>query len=347
MTTSVQVEWQYSISAFGSTLPPEEFHRFFRQVKKDRYQKSLSLTPRYTFAHHTLVPNGNLIERLNNTLPGSNMGSARNFPFSVRSSELTEVLDGRTFLVNGIQVNVFKTGIIVLRIKASIAVDIFKNVDACLRLHCSDDLLLHLRLPKKIKVINDIADEIIDKVTVPGWKPKLASVTRSAFKIEMPFNDVGFRRYVDISKRNLIATHLGVHEGSGIAANLVQELEHAWKSLNLKSQTEWMLANTLGLTYLVPKDAKVGPHPNRFERATDLLALASYLQILLLDPDDQAANNKAAWQEELDLARRWVEFSKNALYASVSNWALFEVLSDSMSLKTLVAEIRGIDRHVL
>lgn len=338
MTTKVHIEWQYTIPALGATVQPDQFKSFFREIKKDKYQKSLSLTPRYRFTHHSLVPKGNFLETLETGSSDKNRRRPQNFPFHVHSEELTDILDGHPLLIRKIQIDIFESGIITLRISASVEVDIFKNLDECLNEHCLDKLLLTLRSPKQIKTINDIASEIIKRATKPGWKPYLSAQTRCAFKIDVPFDDTSFRKYVDTSKRSLIATHLGIREGSGIAANLVHELEDAWKSLNLKSQTEWMLANTLGITYLVPKNATVSPHPNRFERATNLLAIASHLQLFLLDADNQAEQNIVSWQQQLVLARRWIEFSKNALYASVSNWTLFETLSNSMALKSLISE---------
>ncbi|UNK45663.1 hypothetical protein [Arthrobacter sulfonylureivorans] len=167
----------------------------------------------------------------------------------------------------------------------------------------------------------------------------LTPATRFAFLIQLPVTEAEFRRSASRNRKLLTAFHIGVAKHEDLAISLVDDIEKRCEALNLKSNTEFMMANSQGVTYILPAMGHSSPYKGRFAKATDLLAIATYCQELLLDKEDLESAAPALWQKLVLISRRWISFAGNTLHSSVSNRVLWEVFVESYHLDSLIQEL--------
>lgn len=117
-------------------------------------------------------------------------------------------------------------------------------------------------------------------------------------------------------------------------------LEHN-SGLNLKSESQVLLVNAQG-SILITAEKTRGErqqYHNRHRRVTDLSEVACAMQHMLLRAVRLSDVDASEWADDPKVVRRWVRFPRNVLHASVSNQRIWDVISESYALPSLLDEL--------
>lgn len=165
--------------------------------------------------------------------------------------------------------------------------------------------------------------------------------------------------YISSRRAELIALHISRDPTLIPDPRLSSAIIRANSELNLKSESQLLILNAQGST-LVSSADRLRPTPyynNRFERVVDLSEIGLCMQqALLFSPVPVRRPHGTQRVQRTQPARRapassfgalplirWVEYPENVFYTSVSNRKVWEVISSSLHLKSLVSELREID----
>lgn len=325
-SASVEFEWQYRTSGGLNLANDEDIKRFFHPGSR-RDKKVFDLAPRYEFAIKKWNPgNGLLREVLENISEFTAQKGAR-LPFDGVQ------IGSHAGTISSISAETYPADSLLIRITARFSLE-FQKADFS-SFYAS---LLELRAPKKLEVIEAIHSTLLGHLTEGDSHPRKPSV-KFACSIRLPVDDAQYRRGAKRSRQALAAFHIGAQKAQEISPSLVDDIEERCQSLNLKSNTETMIANAQGVTYVIPTYGHTTPHDERFRKAADLLSIATYCQDALLDYDNLQNAKPVSWLKQARIARRWIEFPGNTFHSSVGNRELWNVLVNSLHLDSLVKEL--------
>lgn len=326
---TVEVEWLYRFPLNATLKRSSDLDRFFKTSKRDPFEVGFGLAPRYALDVRVLHPTNGLLALILRELGDLTHAKKGGLPL------VKTAVGGESANLSRISVDLFADEIALVRVAAVLEVPFDGDLQSVLA------RAFGLRSAKRLTTINKVVTTVIQKLSsAPDMLGRSDTVT--AMNIGLPLADTEFRKVSLQNRRSLVATHIGVIDSDGIDSLLVDELVRNCGSLNLKSPTEYMLANAQGLTYMRPTRAHYSPYPNRFERAADLLSIASYCQGLLLDFSRRETTDFVHWAKQVDRVRKWIAFPENALYASVSNRVLWERFTKSFGLTSLSEELSGL-----
>lgn len=326
----VELEWQYHISGGLKLSDDMEIRRFFRPGSRND-KKVFDLAPRYEFAIQTWNPSDGLFRRILQGLDRftDHVGAGLPLKRVQVGSHLGDIVK--------ISAEVFSPGSLLIRITARFRIEFHKEDYSSFYKSLSE-----LRSPRKLEPIHSIYQVVLEHLVEDGTNLRRPSVRFACF-IKLPLDDTEYRRGAQRSRQALVAFHIGAQKAQEIAISLVDDIEERCRSLNLKSNTETMIANAQGITYIIPTVGHTTPHNERFRKATDLLSVAAYCQDVLLDFDDLQNSTPAAWLKQIRIARRWIQYSANTFHSSVGNRALWDVLVDAFHLNSFVSEMLALN----
>lgn len=327
----VEAEWQYRLDSAQLVLDESELFRFFRKTSKSTYEARLGLAPRYALNVERYFPTPGFVKRLSRSTSFAQMGKNDRFP-------LTNVSIGIfSASIKSLVVEVFSEDSLLIRIRAEFSASLRKEGLAGLY-----ESLKAVRSASSLPAVEDLFRTAKELLVRPA-KRDVRPLRNFAFFIRLPLIDSEYRKQMLVSRRALSSFHVGAERQHELDMSLVEELENSCAKLNLKSMREVMIANAQGVTYIVPSDDHLTPYPGRFDKAVDLLAVATYFRGVMLDRDDKRATAPQEWQKILNLTKRWIRYPNNVLHTSVSNIVLWNVFISSFYLDSFLEELLVVD----
>ncbi|WP_193106993.1 hypothetical protein [Brachybacterium sp. FME24] len=154
-------------------------------------------------------------------------------------------------------------------------------------------------------------------------------------------------KFLSAQRRRIISSHIALAPDAVLDPRLERELVKSNAELNLKSEAHLLLLNAQGSLFLrVPSGklagssagARARPYENRFENVGHLSEIALLIQHLGLTASSSDELNSQNWASDSSAMRRWVKYPQNGLYRSVGNLKMWEVLSDSHHLVSVLDE---------
>ena len=239
--------------------------------------------------------------------------------------------------IKSLVVEVFSEDSLLIRIRAEFSASLRKEGLAGLY-----ESLKAVRSASSLPAVEDLFRTAKELLVRPA-KRDVRPLRNFAFFIRLPLIDSEYRKQMLVSRRALSSFHVGAERQHELDMSLVEELENSCAKLNLKSMREVMIANAQGVTYIVPSDDHLTPYPGRFDKAVDLLAVATYFRGVMLDRDDKRATAPQEWQKILNLTKRWIRYPNNVLHTSVSNIVLWNVFISSFYLDSFLEELLVVD----
>lgn len=178
--------------------------------------------------------------------------------------------------------------------------------------------------------------------------PRRHSVVEIGFgSSSLQESSVRMAEFLTKFRRQAISSHIALSPTAVVDPRLERELINSNSSLNLKSESHLLMLNAQGSLFMrnAGSHAAVGgeglrgaPYENRFENVVSLSQIALLLQHLGLTAVDLSEFRSDAWAGSSNAYRLWVKYPENALYRSVGNFKIWEVLQDAYRLGSIYEE---------
>lgn len=146
---------------------------------------------------------------------------------------------------------------------------------------------------------------------------------------------------IERGKKDLVAFHVGAERYALLGADLIEAVQSVSRDLNTKASQEYIILNEQGGTFVHSLNTVNRLHSHRFERIGDLLALGSYFQALLLN-----SSTESGFPTNLvdgSALARIICYPQNAFHTSYSNRLAWDVISNSLHLRSLLDELERFD----
>lgn len=156
-------------------------------------------------------------------------------------------------------------------------------------------------------------------------------------------------KFLSEHRRQLISAHIALSPSAVLDPRLERELVSSNSELNLKSESHSLLLNAQGSLFLREDSSRSAPrgdsglirapYDNRFENVSHLSQIALLLQHVGLTASDEGELDSRGWASSSNALRQWVKYSNNALYRSVGNAKIWDVLRGAYHLDSILEEV--------
>lgn len=306
--------------------------RYFHSKTYKRLTREFDLAPRYAITPIRHLPGIQARDYLKKLDPGRVTGNA--FP-------LQYALDSGVEVNVGISLDEFAPGNFVLRVKIS------GNLDV-----------------GDLDETSSNAGQILRELTAAPFRQFLTAAAGLAFgspsstvgqvsrthvhtKLLLAASEEETAEYISFHRPEFIALHISRDPSLVPDPRLTSAVTRANSELNLKSESQLLIVNAQGSTLIASSD-QLRPTPyynNRFGRVVDLAEIGLCMQQALLFsplPANRPKDTPTSYFGALPV-KRWVDYPENVFHTSVSNRKLWEVVSSSLHLKSLVDELHTLD----
>jgi hypothetical protein len=311
--------------------------RFFSLKAQPSFSRSLGIPENYAVTPYLLTPRDSFYILASRDLPDAAFtDEQRHLPYRLK-------LHGRDAEIISIVSRLYPMGIQTVRITARLELDPTAGYGELLH------DLQSLRKPHSVPS----ADHIVRMAFALATGDRAVDIRSLRYKtyfgmqISLPTPDDQMPTLINEHKASIIALLISdSHQPRALTAEIIKRITEQNQRINEKSSFEYLMENTLGLVYLVPKDGYASPHPERFKRSVDIAEMALYAKYFLDYSSDERRRDENLVDFIFAKIETWITAPPVIFSTRMTSRLEWEVLSDAYSFPSSLEEwkkYQGID----